>query len=114
MFSDFGRLAFIVHQIRSVPWSAFIFYVQAKKSNSRAYFNVVPRVFSIEFMLRKNGTVSETWQLKDEALPERAVPEKALKAMKVVKAMKAMKAMKAVKAMKAQPMKSVKKKPSKK
>ena len=111
MFSDFGRLAFIVHQIRSVPWSAFIFYVQAKKSNSRAYFNVVPRVFSIEFMLRKNGTVSETWQLKDEDLP---VPEKALKAMKVVKAMKAMKAMKAVKAMKAQPMKSVKKKPSKK
>ena len=87
------------------------FMCRQKNPTQRAYSNVVLKVFSIEFILRKNGTVSETWQLKDEALPEKAVPEKAWKAMK---AMKAVKAMKGVKAMKAQPMKSVKKKPSKK
>ena len=73
------------------------FMSRQKKSNSKGLFQCCSKSFSIEFILRKNGTVSETWQLKDEDLPE-----------------KAWKAMKAVKAMKAQPMKSVKKKPSKK
>ena len=92
-----------------------LYFMRRQKNPTQGPISMLfQEFFSIEFMLRKNGTVGETWQLKDEALPEKAVPEKALKAMKVVKAMKAMKAMKAVKAMKPQPMKSVKKKPSKK